>query len=71
MQTTFLSGTNVCDCHNMQINFWFGTKKFGPVQNILRPVKGQGISCIPTHNFTKNFHKFFEQSIESVLQFTL
>ena len=42
MQTTFLSGTNVCDCHNMQINFWLGTKKFGPVQNILRPVKGQG-----------------------------
>ena len=27
----------------MQSNFWAGTK-FGPAQNILGPVKGQGIS---------------------------
>ena len=29
----------------MQSNFWAGSKKFGPAQNILRPVKGQGISA--------------------------
>jgi hypothetical protein len=27
----------------MQSNFWTGSKKFGPAQNILGPVKGQGI----------------------------
>ena len=27
----------------MQSNFWAGPKKFGPAQNILGPVKGQGI----------------------------
>ena len=27
----------------MQSNFWTGCKKFGPAQNILGPVKGQGI----------------------------
>jgi hypothetical protein len=29
----------------MQSNFWAGSKKFGPAQNILGPVKGQGISA--------------------------
>ena len=23
---SFCLAKNVCDCHNMQINFWFGTK---------------------------------------------
>jgi hypothetical protein len=29
----------------MQSNFWAGSKKFGPAQNILVPVKGQGKSA--------------------------
>ena len=58
----------------MQIMFWSGTiclwlaqcvnkflvwhKKFGPAQNILGPVKGQGISQFWHHcNFTSYFHK--------------
>ena len=28
----------------MQSNFWDGSKRFGPAQKILGPVKGQGIS---------------------------
>jgi len=36
----------------MQSNFWAGSKKFGPAQNILGPVKGQGISfCTGTKLF--------------------
>ena len=35
---------NFCDCHNMYVNkFLVWHKKFGPAQNILGPVKGQGI----------------------------
>ena len=30
----------------MQSNFWAGSKNFGPAQNILRPVKGQGINSL-------------------------
>ena len=30
----------------MQSNFWAGSKNFGQAQNILGPVKGQGISVI-------------------------
>ena len=29
--------------HYMQSDFWAGSKYFGPVQNILGPVKGQDI----------------------------
>ena len=32
----------------MQSNFWADSKKFGPAQKILRPVKGQGKSIAIT-----------------------
>ena len=70
-KVVFCAGTKVFEEVLNAVKFLGWLKKFGQAQNILRPLKGQGISCIPTHNFTKNFHKFFEQSIESVLQFTL
>ena len=38
---SFCLEQNVCDCHNMKINFWSDTKNLN--QPILGPVKGQGI----------------------------
>jgi hypothetical protein len=32
----------------MKIDFWYGTKKLGPAQNIFGPVKGQGINVYST-----------------------
>ena len=34
-------------------NFWAGSKHFGPAQNILGPVKGQGIS-LPSKSHGEN-----------------
>ena len=34
----------------MQSNFWAGSKKFGQAQNILGPVKGQGITIVFSHS---------------------
>jgi hypothetical protein len=36
----------------MQSNFWAGSKNFGPAQNILGPVKGQGIHLKLCENLT-------------------
>ena len=33
----------------MQLDFWAGSRKIVPVQNILGPVKGQGISPAVSH----------------------
>jgi hypothetical protein len=46
MQIIFLLAQNFYNCNNMEINFWSGTKKFGPAQNILGPIKGQGITVL-------------------------
>ena len=52
----------------MQSNFWSGSKnldrlkKFGPAQNILGPVKGQGIK------FINSYKKFVKVSDEFVIR---
>ena len=43
-KSSFCLAQNVCDLHNIWINLWSDTKKCGPAQNILGPVKGQGIN---------------------------
>ena len=48
MQIIFLSGTK-CLCLAQYVNkFLVRHKKFGPAQNILQPVKGQGITYSKT-----------------------
>ena len=46
-KSSFCLAQNLCDCHNMYVNkFFVWHKKFGPAQNILGPVKRQGITVL-------------------------
>ena len=47
----------------MQSSFWNGSKTFGPAQNILGPVKGQGIRKHELYSSVPN-KKMFQISIQ-------
>ena len=47
-KSSFCLAQNFCDCHNMYINFWFGTKNLDQPKTFVRLVKGQGIRLLTT-----------------------
>ena len=59
--------------HKMQLDFWTGSTKFGPAQNILEPVEGQGISFFGAENvlFTYNKDLLMHYSAKEIVRFTL
>ena len=68
MQIIFLSGTK-CLWLAQYVNKFLGwLKKFGPAQNILGPVKEQGISIQKNAQFFWKFHQIDKQNIKGELK---
>ena len=59
MQIIFCSGTKVFEEALNAIKFLYWLKKFGPVQNILGPVKGQGIRQFSMSKIIRIFLNLF------------
>ena len=59
MQIIFLSGTNCLWLPQYVNKFLVYHKKFGPAQNILGPVKGQGISVQSTYVRKTSKHLYY------------
>ena len=55
MQIIYLSGTKCLWLAQYVNNFLVRHKKFGPAQNILRPVKGQGMNAVKFLGWLKKF----------------
>ena len=62
VQLSFCAGTKVFEEALNAVKFLVWLKKFGPAQNILGPVKGQGIK------FINSYKKFVKVSDEFVIR---
>ena len=74
MQIIFLAGTKCLWLAQYVNKFLLWHKKFGPAQNILRPVKGQGINLIYSCNFlcpewSETFWKLFLSKQEQFINY--